>query len=108
MSWGWRPYAVTRLRPVLVTDSHNNQTPDWSNPDTADIGMWKWAPAMQAQDDRSNREHGVRFTGQLIREGDADVKPGDHVQFEVGRFRVIGAPQEWRPGTVLDVERWDG
>jgi hypothetical protein len=108
MSWGWQPYPVTRLRPALVDDGHGNLRPDFTDVDPVPVGSWKWAPSATGEDDRSNREHGVRFTGQLIREGDADVLPGDWVEFDLGRFRLVGAPQRWRPGTVLDVERWDG
>lgn len=109
MTWGWQPEPVVRLRPVMVPDGHGNQRPDWSQATTEDIGLWLYAPATQADDDvAGGRERGVKVAGTMYGPADAAVAPGDAVEFQRGRFRVVGQPQPWRPGTVIDVERWDG
>ena len=108
MGWGWQRYPVNRLRPALVADGHGNLRPDWDAAQAASVGTWLYAPSTQANENLDAREHGVQVAGNLYGPPDADVLPGDAVQFQAGRFRVVGEPQTWRPGTVLEIERWDG
>jgi hypothetical protein len=108
MSWGWQRYPVDRLRPAHVPDGHGNLRPDFTGVTPEPIGAWLWAPSTAATQEQQPRELGVRVAGNLYGPAVVDVAAGDAVTFEVGRFRVIGEPQRWRPGTVLEVERWDG
>lgn len=109
MSWGWQRYTVERARPELVADSRGNKVPDWETSweTRSPVGDWLYAPATPAED-LASRVHGVKVAGDLYGPADADVQAGDGVEFELGRFRVVGAPQKWRPGTVITIERWDG
>jgi plastocyanin len=108
----WHRYEATRLRPALVSDGRGNKVPDWTNPSTAGIGAFLFAPSTSATEQLSGREHGVRVAANLYGPAGADVKAGDAVRFDdgpyAGRYRVVGEPQRWLPGIVLDVERWDG
>lgn len=108
MSWGWRPVPVTRFRPVMVDDGHRNKRPDFSQANPTPVGSWLWAPSTAAEDVLEGRERGVKVAGVLYGAAGWDVQAGDVVQFEAGRFRLVGEPQRWNPGTVLEVERWDG
>lgn len=107
MPWGWERHPVTRLRPALVDDGHGGQVPDWADLDEQPVGAFLYAPGAPVEQ-FGNREHGVQVAGTLYGPAGADVTAGDAVQFTSGRFRVVGEPQRWRPGTVLEIERWDG
>lgn len=108
MAWGWQRHPVTRLRPVLVSDGHGNQVPDWSTPDEVPVGDFLAAPSTAAVEEFGPREHGVKDAWTLYGPAGVDILPGDAVRFTAARFRVVGEPQRWAPGTVLEVERWDG
>jgi plastocyanin len=108
----WHRYPVTRLRPVMVADGHGNHVPDWTTPAEAEVGAFLFAPSTAATEQLAGREHGVRVAANLYGPAGADVTAGDAVRFDdgpyAGRYRVVGEPQRWVPGTVLEVERWDG
>jgi hypothetical protein len=90
------------------SDGHGNQVPDWSTPDEVGCGISWPHPRPSGEDVRSNREHGVKDAWTLYGPADADIVPGDAVEFTAARFRVVGPRNGGAPGTVLDVERWDG
>jgi len=108
MTWGWQPLPVTRLRPQMVDDGHGNQVPDWDAAEQAVIPGWLYAPSTSSQEDRDGRVQGVRYAGEFFGPAFADVQAGDAVIYREQRYRLVGAPQQWFPGTVLEVERWDG
>lgn len=109
MSWGWQRYQVERARPELVPDGRGNEVPDWESAweTSSPVGAWLWAPATPVED-LDGRVQGVQVAGDLYGPAVVDVEAGDGVEFDVGRFKIIGEPQRWRPGTVLKLERWDG
>lgn len=110
MSWGWQPETVTRIRPQYFDDGHGNQVVRVVDGvpvgQQAPIPGCLWAPAAPAEV-LGGRET-VKLAGTIYGPDGADIRPRDAIQRAGQVYRVVGDPQVWRPGIVVDVETWAG
>lgn len=108
MTWGWQPRTITRIRPTVMVDGHGNTIPDPNSGEREDTDGWLFAPDTTSVEDRDGRVQAVKYAGVFYGPADVDVAAGDLIEYRGAVYRVVGAPQIWDPGTVLDVERWNG
>lgn len=104
-SWVARE-TITRERPAFVRDSYGNTVADWSNPTTLPIGGCLFAPGA-GQEVLTNRD-GVQLAGTVYAPAATDVTATDAVTVRGTRYQVVGEPQQWPGGTVINLETWNG
>jgi hypothetical protein len=105
ISW-LRRETVTRERPDFSRDSYGNTVADWSNPGLLPIAGCLFAPGA-GQEVLTNRD-GVQLAGTVYAPPAADVTASDAVTVRGVRYAVVGEPQQWAAGTVINLEKWVG
>lgn len=104
--------SVTRLRPGEKT-SRGSTIPDWDNAESLTIGNCSVQPSSTSLS-QDGRVLGISDSFTLYMPMNADVKEGDHIQFDGETYAVMGVPRPWTSPTgnlsnkQVTLERWDG
>lgn len=106
----WRQ-SVTRLRPGTITE-RGSEIPDWSNPGRLVIGGCSVQPSGTSLS-QDGRVQGVTDGLTVYAPADADILPGDRIEYGGNVYTINGDPLHW-PGAgrlahiQLNLTRWRG
>lgn len=103
--------SVTRLRAKTKT-VRGSEIFDWSNPDSLVISGCSVQPGT-TELSQDGRVLGVLDGLTCYMPAGADVKEGDHIQYDGRTYEINGMPKVWQgvgntSHTQLILRRWDG
>ena len=103
--------TITRLRPGVKTQ-RGTEMPDWENVGRLDINECLVQPSTTSLS-QDGRVQGVTDGLTVCCPVDADILPGDRIEYYGDVYTIIGDPMLWRDvGKLehmqLNLQRWSG
>ena len=114
MAWpySWATQTITRIRPG-VREVRGSEIRDWNNVDELVISNCSMQPAGNTLS-QDGRVLGVYDGYTCYAPANADIQPGDRIEFNGQVFEINGEPNHWQSATgnlnnmLLNLVRWSG
>lgn len=108
----WANDTVKVIRPAII-ESRGSPIPDWENVAETTITGCSVQPAGTSLS-QDGRVLGVMDGLTAYLPPDADVQPGDRIEFNGQTYTIDGDPRRWKSATgrvshiLLNLKRWSG
>ena len=108
----WFRQNVKRIRPGTKT-SRGSTIPDWDNVEAIVISGCSVQPSSTSLS-QDGRVLGISDSFNVYMPTDADVREGDHIEYDGETYLVTSVPRKWISPTgglsnkQITMERWDG